>query len=585
VDDGSPAQLDQLFPRVDVLAVPARLELSELLATAAAVPALLASEIATLAVPHPVSDNVARAVRAVVEKGLGPQALASLQALRLDEVIPPIRTCDGGPLAAGGPVRLRELLKRQGATTWAELAGLTLGEMAMWTNVGPQTLAALVGAAVEAALRSGPADGHEAEPVDEPVQDPLALLLRHERAHGAGGLRRALQEHADGDGPPEVCAAAARLLAEADRDVDPRLAPLDAAWKAAGDHRNRGVLVHRALRLDRRTPTRELAQALGLSDCRISEIQTQAGQRVRDAVGGALEKLAADLRNRLGEVCRVAAVGDALAALALPSLHDPRSALLVWLAGPYAQVKGHDGWIATDPDVVLGETRRLLHQDGGVRQATHMAADLQAAGIAAEDVEDWLRGQRVTVVDGLVVSLSGSAADVAERLLSATGRAMTATELAETGTATLAGADLDGRLARDARFIRVDRDHFELTEWGGARFVEPPPPAPAQLFPAATGRSRLRIEVDAAVLRGATDPVPLAVVEALGVPRGGRRTFTTRFGPVALSHAVAKASRGSVRPVALAAGARAGDALVLDFDAATGDASVELVLASSSAAS
>jgi len=173
---------------------------------------------------------------------------------------------------------------------------------------------------------------------------------------------------------------------------------------------------------------------------------------------------------------------------------------------------------------------------------------------------------------------------VAERLLSASGRAMAATELVAAAKAPVTAEALDTRLRRDARFVRVDEHRFELAEWGSTPFTEPGAPPPAQLFPAA-GRSQLRIEVDAAVLRGAGDPVPLAVVEALGVPCGGRRTFATRFGPVALSHAATKATRGSVRPVALAAGACVGDALVLDFDAATGDASVELLLASSSAAS
>lgn len=126
---------------------------------------------------------------------------------------------------------------------------------------------------------------------------------------------------------------------------------------------------------------------------------------------------------------------------------------------------------------------------------------------------------------------------------------------------------------------------------GQRGLTEPPAPPTAELLPggqrdgASPGRARLRIEVDAAVLRGASDPVPQAVVLALGVPSGGRRTFPTRFGPVALVHTTAQPTRGSVRPVVLAAGARTGDALVLEFDATAGDASVELVLASSSVAS
>lgn len=580
MDDGSPARLEQLFPRLGVLAGPVRLQLSELLATPTSAPAVLTPEIAALPVPRPVSDDVSRAVRSVIEKSLGAEALAALQPLRLDEVVPPIRTCQGGPLTGKVPVRLRELLRRQGTTTWAELASLTVGEMGMWATMGRQTLAALVGAAVEAALRSGDAGP---EPAGEPGPGALALLLRHERAGGGGGLRGALTKLARADGPAEVRSAAAQLLAAADREIDPRLALLDQVWQATGDHRNRGIFVHRALRLDGRTPTKELAQALGVSDCRISEIQTGVGQRVRQVAGPTLGTLAADLRDTLGDVCRIEAIDDALAAMGLPTHADPRLGLLVWLAGPYLPVNGHGGWVATEPATVLAETKRLLREDGGVRQADHVAADLRAAGFAPADVGVWLRRQPVTAVGGLVVDLSGSSADVAERLLSATGRALTAAELVAAARMPCTADALDTRLRRDARFVRTDQHHFEPAEWGSAPFTDPTTPPSAQLFPPA-GRSQLRIEVDAAVLRGAGDPVPLAVVEALGVPCGGRRTFTTRFGPVALSHAPAKASRGSVRPVALAAGARAGDALVLDFDAATGDASVALVLASSSAA-
>lgn len=598
MEDGSQARLDQLFPRLDVLAAPVRLQLSGLLATPTSVPAVLALEIAGLPLPSPSAHDLRRALRAVIEKGLGPEALAALRPLRLSDVVPPISICEGGPAATGCPVRLRELLRRQGPTTWAELGALTLAEMATWTNVGPSTLAGLVGAAVEAASGPGSAGAPDGPvPAPEPEPAALARLLRHEKAGGGGGgaaLRRALEAHAEGDGPAKVRAAAASLLAAADRAADPHLAPLDRVWEAAGDHRDRGVLFHRALRLERRLSAKELAQALGLSDNRVFQIQTRAEQRARACAGGekALETLAVDLRGLLGSVCRLAAVDDALAALGLPARVDPRAALLVWLAGPYLPVAGQAGWVAKDPATVLADTRRLLHEDGGVRRLDQVAADLEAAGIAAHDVGDWLAWQPAVVVDGLAVPVSGTTADVAERLLSATGRAMTAAELASAAgnPNPEAAATLDGRLRGDGRFLRVDRDHFEPAEWGGEAFTEPPPPAPAELFPGAgrgrapAGRSQLRIEVDAAVLRGTGEPVPLAVVEALGVPCGGRRTFTTRFGPVALSRAAAQASRGSIRPVALAVGARAGDALVLEFDATTGGASVELVPAPSSAA-
>ena len=603
MDDGRLTRLEQLFPRIDVLAAPARLGLSSLLTPSASLPGVLAEEIADLPIPHPITGDVRRAVRLAVEKGLGPAALAALRAQALSDVVPLIKTCDEGPIIAGAPVRVRELLRRQGITSWADLAGVTLNEMAEWTNVGPATLAVVVGAAVEAALASSTpsaADGHEPEPpsLADPASRALALLVHHERDAGGDLLRRALEAHANGNGPPEVRAAAACLLRAADLASSPLMVDLDMVWEAAGDHRDRSVLAYRVLRLDRRLSTKALGHALGISDQRVQQIQARAEQRARDAAAGpgaGVRVLAADLGARLGPACRLTAIDGALADLGLPPHDDARSAVLVWLAGPYTPVKGHDGWVATDPVTLVADTRRLLHLDGGVRQLDHLVADLEAAGVTSEDAGDWLATHDVVLLDGLVVSRSGSPADMSERILSATGRAMTAAELAGLASAAAGAAPgdataHDGRLRRDPRFIRVDRHHFELAEWGGTPFQEARPPVPAELFPGAgratlTGRSQLRIEVDAAALRGASAAVPMAVVEALGLACGSRRTFTTRYGPVALTRTADQPSRGSVRPIALAAGARAGDALVIDFDAATGDASVDVVLASQSAAS
>ncbi|MGH9188749.1 MAG: hypothetical protein ACRD0Q_01740 [Acidimicrobiales bacterium] len=590
MEDRSQDRLRHVFPRLDVLAAPVRLQLSELLASPGSVPAVLAQEIADL--PLPRTEAARRALRVVIEKGFGRDALALLGTMALSDVVPAIGTHAGGISFAGCPSRLRELLARQGAATWADLGALTLGAMARWTGVGLPTLAGLVGSAVEAALAAGPTPaGEEREDQAEPHQSEsaaLALLLHHDNLIG-GTLRRALDAHASGDGPAEVRAAATRVLAAADRAGDPRLRLLDRVWHAAGDHRARGVLAHRALRIDAPTPTNEIAEALGLSNSQVLKIEARARALARDAVDGRVGELAAGLAGRLGSVGPIAAIDGALAALGLPARHDPRSALLVWLAGPYVTLSGHPGWVATDPAAVLAETRRLLHEDGGVRLLDHVVADLESAGIPSHDVGLWLGAQPVAVVDGLVVTRSGSPADVAERLLSATGRAMTVTELAAMVSRPNGMAISDPHLRRDPRFVRVDRDRFELAEWGGTAFTEPPAPGP-ELFPGAGhhgapgGRSRLHIEVDAAVLRGAADAVPLSVVDALGLPCGGQRTFTTRFGPVALNHKAVQPTRGSVRPIALAAGATEGDLLLFEFDASTGGASVELVAASSTAA-
>ncbi len=591
MSDRSIARVGQLFPHIDVLAAPVRAAISELLAVPGSFPAVVGREIAEL--PLPSAREMRRSLRAVIQKGLDADALKQLRALRLSAVVPPVTTFPGGPELAGSMARLCDLLAHREAMSWTTFGHLTLEEIAAWPRVGPAALAGLVGAAIDTALTDGSGsltalDEREPASIEdsESGSAALTLILHHENAMGGHALRRALERHASASGVADVRAAATRLLAAA----DPRLAMLDQAWQAAGNHRDRGVFAHRALRPGGPTPTAELAEALGLSAARVLQIQAQAQKRSRDAVGPTLEKLATDVAGRLGPVCRLASVDDALAAMGLPALDDPRAALLVWLAGPYLPAIGRTGWLATDPAGLRAGTGRLLQDDGGVRRLDHVTADLEVAGLASIDVRAWLDGLPIVILDGLVVAVSGNPTDVAERLLSATGRAMTAVDLAAAASMELEATELDSRLRREPRFTRVDKDHFELSEWGGEPFVEPDPHAPAELFPGAgrgapTGRCELRIEVDDDALRGTTAPVPLSVLEALGVACGGRRTFATRYGPVALSHAPDQASRGSVRPIALAAGAGPGDALLVEFNAATGAATVVLVPLASAAAS
>ena len=77
----------------------------------------------------------------------------------------------------------------------------------------------------------------------------------------------------------------------------------------------------------------------------------------------------------------------------------------------------------------------------------------------------------------------------------------------------------------------------------------------------------LWVRLDADALRGAMAPVPLSLVEQLGLSPGNRRTFAGRYGPVTLQRDGDRACRGSVRAVALAAGAGVDDTLMLRFSA------------------
>ncbi len=80
---------------------------------------------------------------------------------------------------------------------------------------------------------------------------------------------------------------------------------------------------------------------------------------------------------------------------------------------------------------------------------------------------------------------------------------------------------------------------------------------------------RLGILVDADVLRGSGAPLAPGAATALGVEPGGQATFTSPAGPVVILWKLASTHgprRGSVRRLAQAVGATAGDTLVLAFD-------------------
>jgi hypothetical protein len=71
--------------------------------------------------------------------------------------------------------------------------------------------------------------------------------------------------------------------------------------------------------------------------------------------------------------------------------------------------------------------------------------------------------------------------------------------------------------------------------------------------------------VDDDLMRGGESAVPDDLVRRLGVGWRQRRTFSSRYGPVTLANDGAEPSRGPLRPIAMAVGARPGDVLVLGF--------------------
>jgi hypothetical protein len=255
----------------------------------------------------------------------------------------------------------------------------------------------------------------------------------------------------------------------------------------------------------------------------------------------------------------------------------------------------------------MARTTACLSTDGGVRRLVDVSVELGDVGVRADQVVAWLRSGWSAVVDDLVVSVSGGVADVLERVLDAHGRGLTLGEVAV--CVSDAGREIPVKAyqaaLRSRRFRRAADDRFTLADWDTAAHRPATFPAALAVKPgrgvAPIGRVGriegarrvsaghgedmteprcpderlwLWVRVDADVLRGGEAVVPAPLVEGLGLAPGCRRTFSSRYGPIALAHD-GPHTRGSVRPVALAAGARDGDTLLLGFSPA-GDAVVDI---------
>jgi hypothetical protein len=199
----------------------------------------------------------------------------------------------------------------------------------------------------------------------------------------------------------------------------------------------------------------------------------------------------------------------------------------------------------------------------------------------AGQMDEWLAAWGAAVVSDVVVSVSGALGDVVERVLDAHGTSLTLDEISRCVAAGGRNLEMDKvRAVQRSRRFRMEIDgRVALADWDGpanealgkghadaavGRRAVGPGPAPAV---GEDGRLMLWVRIDTEALRGGEASVPLSLVEGLGVAPGSRRIFSSRYGPITLAHFEAAAKRGSVRAVALAAGAGINDTLLLRFSA------------------
>ncbi len=397
------------------------------------------------------------------------------------------------------------------------------------------------------------------------VGGELGALLRYKRGLASQPLLEALLERRGGDHPPEVRHAADQVLrVHASWAADLR-GGAKALIGGAGD--KRGVRLFRAWAFGGGRSIEDLARQEGISGQLADYTVRRVGARVRDRVAAAppWPWFVATARRSLGALTTTETLNEVLGQLGVTT--SPEAELLAWLAGPYRPVRRRPGWVAVDPRPLAGRTDECLAVDGGVRHLSDVQAELADLEIRPEQLVAWLRANGATVVHDLAVLVTGPLADAVERVLDAHGRERTALEveadLAGGGRMVESGA-LD-RVWRGGRFTRSAKGALRLAAWG-------PDERPSSKK---TPRLWLWVRVDEEVLRGSEAAVPAALVEGLGLAPLARRTFSSRWGPVTLGHDGAQPTRGSVRAIALAAGANPDDTLLLGFSGA-GEVAVEV---------
>jgi hypothetical protein len=438
-----------------------------------------------------------------------------------------------------------------------------------------------------------------------PAGDELVFLLDAERPCRSQPLVETLLELRSGSGPAAVRDAADRLLRRsAPWSLDYEGA-LNALLEAAGDERSRSLFARLSLVREGRPTIERLAAELGISAERVRRLRDRAEARVRSALVASpapLPWVVCAIRRRLGAVSTHEQAEAVLADHRIGG--DQKAELVLWLAGPYRAAPGRPGWLAIEGKHVVAATSAFLSCDGGVRRLVDAEAELGELGVRADHIASWMRACGATVVDDLVVSVSGPLADVVERVLDAHGRPLAVAEIA--GCVTRGGRELPSTAYQAAvggrRFRRWAGDRVALADWGAdpGRSATAKRPGRSRA-PSSTGVPRRRraacaslspqldewlwlwVRVDTDVLRGIEATIPAALVEGLGLSPGCRRTFASRYGPIALAHESPQPTRGSVRAVALAAGADEGDTLMLGFSA-SGEVTVEVRRGSSESA-
>lgn len=410
----------------------------------------------------------------------------------LGVLVPALEWATGPVHMDGMSTRLRNVVMRLRAT-WPMLASTTIDQVRIWPQLGKKSLVEFLSWLFLFAVSDPvahrmplalPRPKASRELTDPHVGRALADIAAWSTQElGEGSLLAALRAPDDGLRPTRVAEAfdyIAQLdtesIAAATEDYDLSEA-LHALEVEVG---NRAWKIYEARHLsDGPRPTLDqLGAQYNVTRERIRQIETQAKKAIELATAtlgsSVLARAAARLALTLGDFATIDELDGALKSLdpsgsaRLPERSDRRQLLLL-LAGPYHET---NGWLVRRrADSVLEST---VHEalDNGPISLDEAFAVMTSAGVPEAYCGSWLeRIPRIRAIHGHVVRWDGTLADKAAIVLSVANEPMSLQAIFDAIGENKSIRSLGNNLPSDERFMRRDRDHWGLREWGGEEYT------------------------------------------------------------------------------------------------------------------
>lgn len=283
---------------------------------------------------------------------------------------------------------------------------------------------------------------------------------------GLAGLRRV--------GPAvvaEVVTALVRRSVSADTATSAAVDEVERFVAPLGE-RDRFLLTARILG-DRRVTLAECGTALGISRERVNQLDNRLRERVHAAFHSSAPLRAA--ADALVAAAQPVAALDRLIAVT-PELGTvaPSAGVPLWfvLTRLDQRVDAVDGWVVAETiDAARSRVKGLLAQlagDEGLVALTEIAAHL---GIPEAETATWLAYSGYRIVDGQVLTRSGSVHDSVAAILALAGEPMTLNEIHAAVVPARSLSSVRNAMVSDERFVKTDRARWGLARWGTSRYV------------------------------------------------------------------------------------------------------------------